>query len=80
MTRRCRVDPGEQAKMHLIAMKTALPSLRQCRVAAKEAEEERQFVREMSPIVPDVNIEGTATDRPAASGIHGGSISAAGGG
>ena len=56
------IGAGEQAKMHLIAMKTALPSLKECRVASKYAEEEAQFVREMSPILSDMEIRGTNTD------------------
>lgn len=60
------IGAGEQAKMHLIAMKTALPSLKTCRVAAKEAAEEEQFVREMSPILPDIAITGTNSDLAAA--------------
>ena len=56
------IGAGEQAKMHLLAMKTAIPSLRQCRVAAKTAEEEDEFVRQMSPIFPDLAIEATGTD------------------
>lgn len=46
------IGAGEQAKMHLIAMKTAVPSLEVCRVAAKAPEEEEQFVAEMSAILP----------------------------
>src|SRR5690606_23432435 len=53
-------------KMHLIAMKTAVPSLKRCLVGAKEAHEEAQFVREMSPIVPDMDIQGTGTNLEAA--------------
>lgn len=45
------IGAGEQAKMHLIAMKTALPSLEVCRVGAKMPEEEAQFIKEMSPIL-----------------------------
>lgn len=56
------IGAGEQAKMHLIAMKTAVPTLKTCRVAAKEPVEEEQFVREMSPILPDVDIGGTQSD------------------
>ena len=52
------IGAGEQAKMHLIAMKTALPTLRQCRVAAKEASEEKEFIQQMAPILPDVEISG----------------------
>ncbi len=60
------IGAGEQSKMHLIAMKTAIGSLKTCRVAAKEPAEEEQFVREMSPILPDVEIIGTNTDLQAA--------------
>ncbi len=60
------IGAGEQAKMHLIAMKTARPSLRRCRVAAKTAGEEEGFVREMAPILPDMEIAGTGTDLAAA--------------
>jgi len=56
------IGAGEQAKMHLIAMKTVLPSLKTCRVGAKLEEEENQFIAEMSPIFPDMTIEGTKSD------------------
>ncbi len=56
------IGAGEQAKMHLIAMKTVLPGLSQCRVAAKTPEEENQFFKEMQPILPDVEIVGCAGD------------------
>lgn len=60
------IGAGEQAKMHLIAMKTAVPTLKHCRVAAKEQSEEREFVRQMTPILQDVEIQGTNTDLEAA--------------
>lgn len=60
------IGAGEQAKMHLIAMKTAVPSLKRCLVAAKEVAEEEQFVREMSPILGDMEVAGTGTDLQAA--------------
>lgn len=60
------IGAGEQAKMHLIAMKTALPSLEVCRVAAKKPQEEAQFVKEMSPILGEMKIEGTDGDLEAA--------------
>ena len=60
------IGAGEQAKMHLIAMKTAVPSLNECRVAAKEAAEEEQFVREMSAIVPGVDFKACNSDLAAA--------------
>ncbi len=56
------IGAGEQAKMHLIAMKTVLPSLETCRVGAKLEEEENQFIAEMSPIFPDMTIKGTKSD------------------
>ena len=56
------IGAGEQAKMHLIAMKTAIPSLSGCHVAAKTVEEEEEFVRQMSPIVPEMHITGTGCD------------------
>ncbi len=55
------IGSGEQAKMHLIAMKTAIPSLVECRVGAKTEAEEEQFVREMQPIFADMTISGAGT-------------------
>ena len=60
------IGAGEQAKVHLIAMKTVLPSLKTCRVAAKEPAEEEQFVREMAPILKDMEIQGTGSNLEAA--------------
>ncbi len=48
------IGAGEQAKMHLIAMKSAIPTLNECRVGAKLAEEEAQFQKEMSAIFPEM--------------------------
>jgi ornithine cyclodeaminase/alanine dehydrogenase-like protein (mu-crystallin family) len=48
------IGAGEQAKMHLLAMKTVRPSLRQCRVSALTGGEEDAFVAEMAAILPDV--------------------------
>lgn len=48
------IGSGEQAKMHLLAMKSVRPSLVECRVSAKTPEEERQFVRQLEPILPDM--------------------------
>jgi ornithine cyclodeaminase/alanine dehydrogenase-like protein (mu-crystallin family) len=62
------IGSGEQSKMHLIAMKTAVPSLTECRVGAKTVEEEEDFVRQMSPVLPDITIKGTGTDLEAATG------------
>jgi ornithine cyclodeaminase/alanine dehydrogenase-like protein (mu-crystallin family) len=56
------IGAGEQAKMHLIAMKTAVPSLEICRVAAKETAEEQQFVDEMSAVLPEFQFEMAGSD------------------
>jgi ornithine cyclodeaminase/alanine dehydrogenase-like protein (mu-crystallin family) len=56
------IGAGEQAKMHLIAMKTAVPSLEVCRVGAKEPAEEDQFVQEMSAILPQLKYEKANTN------------------
>ncbi len=60
------IGAGEQAKMHLIAMKTAVPSLRECRVASLAAAEEEQFIHEMSPILSDMKLTGTSGNLEAA--------------
>lgn len=53
------IGSGEQAKMHLLAMKTVRPSLVECRVSAKTPEEEQQFVSQLEPILPDMKFIGT---------------------
>src|ERR1700748_2850964 len=50
------IGSGEQAKVNLLAMKTVRPSLTECRVSAKTAEEEQQFVRELAPLVADMDL------------------------
>lgn len=55
------IGAGEQAKMHLLAMKVVRPSLKECRVAAKTAAEEEQFIRELSAILPDMTFIATNT-------------------
>ncbi len=56
------IGSGEQAKMHLIAMKTVRPSLAECRIASKTDEEEAQFIREMAPLFPDMSFVPAGTD------------------
>jgi N-[(2S)-2-amino-2-carboxyethyl]-L-glutamate dehydrogenase len=56
------IGSGEQAKMHLLAMKTVCPTLAECRVSAKTDEEARQFVRELAPLVPDMELVSTGSD------------------
>lgn len=60
------IGAGEQAKMHLLAMKTAIPTVSSCRVAAKSVEEEDLFVSQMQRLLPDVDIAGTQGDLAAA--------------
>ena len=56
------IGSGEQAKMHLLAMKTVRPTLTECRVSARTVEEEQQFVRELAPLVPDMELVAAGTD------------------
>lgn len=60
------IGSGEQAKMHLIAMKTVVPSLRECRVAAKTEPEEDLFVAEMGRVFPEMKFVAAKTDLQAA--------------
>ena len=53
---------GEQAKMHLLAMKTVRPTLAECRVSAKTTEEELVFIEQMSAILPDMNFVSAQTN------------------
>lgn len=46
------IGAGEQAKMHLLAMKSVRPSLTECRVSALTSEEEGTFVDDLSPLLP----------------------------
>lgn len=56
------IGAGEQAKMHLIAMKTAVPSIEECRVSAKMEYEEEQFINEMKPLFPDMTFTAANTN------------------
>jgi ornithine cyclodeaminase/alanine dehydrogenase-like protein (mu-crystallin family) len=56
------IGAGEQAKMHLVAMKAVCPSLVECRVASKAVEEEEQFIAELSLLYPDMGFVGTRTN------------------
>lgn len=48
------IGAGEQAKMHLLGMKSVRPSLKVCKVAAKTPEEEAGFINDLAPILPDM--------------------------
>lgn len=66
----CRVigfiGSGEQAKMHLISMKTARPSIEECRVSAKTVDEEEQFISEMKSVFPAMKFVSAQTDHETA--------------
>ncbi len=55
------IGAGEQAKMHLLGMKVVRPGLKECRVSAKTAQEEEQFIDELSPLMPDMTFIRTNT-------------------
>ena len=48
------IGAGEQAKMHLLGMKSVRPGLKVCKVAAKLPEEEAAFIRDLQPLLPDM--------------------------
>lgn len=56
------IGTGEQAKMHLVAMKTVCPSLVECRVSAKTEEEEHQFVGQLGALLPDIEFKQAGGD------------------
>ena len=48
------IGAGEQAKMHLLGMKSVRPALKVCKVAAVSQAEEEAFIRDLSPLLPDM--------------------------
>ena len=56
------IGAGEQAKMHLIAMKTVFPGLEECRVSAKHDHEEQQFIDEMASLFQDMHFSAAHTN------------------
>lgn len=56
------IGAGEQAKMHLLAMKSVRPGIKRCGVCAKTAQEEAVFIRELSPLCPDIEFSATTTN------------------
>lgn len=55
------IGAGEQAKMHLIAMAAVHPALTQCRVSSRTVAEERQFIDELSTVLPGLDFVGCDT-------------------
>ena len=56
------IGAGEQAKMHLLAMKSAVPNLKECRISSKTEDEENSFINEMSKVIPDMKFVATKTN------------------
>lgn len=56
------IGAGEQAKMTFLGMMSVRPGLKECRVAAKEAYEEQGFIRDLSPMFPQVRFIACDTD------------------
>ena len=56
------IGSGEQAKMHLLAMKTACPTLAECRVSAKRPRRGRSSWVSSHRLVPDMELVATGTD------------------
>jgi ornithine cyclodeaminase/alanine dehydrogenase-like protein (mu-crystallin family) len=48
------IGAGEQAKMHLLAMKVARPSLKICRVCSLSEAEDNEFIAQLSAVLPDM--------------------------
>ena len=55
------IGAGEQAKMHLLAMKVVRPTLKICRVSDMDPDAEQQFIHELAPLLPDMTFEATNT-------------------
>lgn len=56
--KKCRtigiIGSGEQAKAHLLAIRTMHPEISVCKVASRNPEHERQFIDVMGAIIPDL--------------------------
>lgn len=48
------IGAGEQAKLHLLGMKSVRPGLRRCYVASKASSEERDFISQMQPLLGEM--------------------------
>lgn len=48
------IGAGEQAKSHLLTMKTVMPSLKICKVSSRTSKSEQEFVEQMSKFYPDM--------------------------
>lgn len=55
------IGAGEHAKMHVLCMKHAMPTLKTCRVAARSAASEQRFISQLSPLLPNMRFESADT-------------------
>lgn len=58
----CAIGTGEQAKMHFMAIKHLVPSVKVCRVASRNSDSEMRFIEEMSARYPEVSFEPCDSD------------------
>ncbi len=49
------IGAGEQAKAHLMVMKAAMPTLRECRVASRTRGSEHKFIKTLAAFYPEVH-------------------------
>ncbi len=56
------IGSGEQSKMQLAAIKHVIPSIEECRVAAKFEFEEARFIDDLEPLFPDIRFIATHTN------------------
>lgn len=56
------IGAGEQARMHLLAMKSVRPALKICKVASKFEAEEEKFIYDMSKVIPDMEFKKCSTN------------------
>jgi len=62
------IGAGEQAKMHLVAMKTAMQEICECRVSSRSPASEERFISELSPLFPDITFSASSSSREAIEG------------
>lgn len=56
------IGAGEQAKSHLLAIKSVFPRLRICRIASRTHESEIKFINQMKKFLPDVEFIACKSD------------------
>jgi len=56
------IGSGEQAKTHFLAMKSAFPSIKTCKVSSRNPQSEEVFAKELVKFFPDVKFETCCSD------------------